>query len=169
MNKVLGNDMKPVTVLAVGDISLQTLGNHAPFDRIMGVLEEAAVLFGNLKTVLSNRGTLSEKAVTLSSLPDRTRYLTAAGFDLLNVANIEKGATVILGNHPHVVQGIERYKDRLIAYSLGNSQFAFDPRECAGKHSKKTNHSIILKVELERNGVRSFSVIPVEKIVGKDE
>ena len=36
---------------------------------------------------------------------------------------IDAGADVILGNHPHVLQPIERYKQGLIAYSLGNFVF----------------------------------------------
>lgn len=33
---------------------------------------------------------------------------------------IDAGADLVLGHGPHVVRGMERYKDRLIAYSLGN-------------------------------------------------
>ena len=33
---------------------------------------------------------------------------------------IDTGATVIIGHHPHVIQGVEYYKGRMIAYSLGN-------------------------------------------------
>jgi hypothetical protein len=36
---------------------------------------------------------------------------------------IDAGADVILGNHPHVLQPIDRYKHGLIAYSLGNFVF----------------------------------------------
>lgn len=35
-------------------------------------------------------------------------------------AVIDEGADLVLGSGPHVIRGIERYKDRLIAYSLGN-------------------------------------------------
>ncbi|MBI5533153.1 MAG: CapA family protein [Deltaproteobacteria bacterium] len=35
-------------------------------------------------------------------------------------AAIDAGADVIIGHHPHVVQGIEWYRDRPILYSLGN-------------------------------------------------
>jgi len=37
---------------------------------------------------------------------------------------IDAGADVIIGHHPHVVQGAEIYKNKLIFYSLGN--FIFD-------------------------------------------
>ncbi len=35
-------------------------------------------------------------------------------------AVIDAGASVVIGHHPHVYQGIESYKGRLIYYSLGN-------------------------------------------------
>lgn len=36
---------------------------------------------------------------------------------------IDNGADLILGHHPHVPQGIENYKGKYIAYSLGNFVF----------------------------------------------
>ncbi|MCH7820427.1 MAG: CapA family protein [Proteobacteria bacterium] len=33
---------------------------------------------------------------------------------------VDAGADLVIGHGPHVVRGIERYKNRLIAYSLGN-------------------------------------------------
>lgn len=36
---------------------------------------------------------------------------------------IDEGADLVIGHHPHVLQGIERYKDKYIAYSLGNFCF----------------------------------------------
>ncbi|MGO0882972.1 CapA family protein [Clostridioides difficile] len=36
---------------------------------------------------------------------------------------IDKGADLVIGSHPHVVQGIEKYKEKYIAYSLGNFCF----------------------------------------------
>ena len=37
---------------------------------------------------------------------------------------IDLGADAVFGHHPHVLQGMEHYKGRLIAYSLGNFCFA---------------------------------------------
>ena len=37
---------------------------------------------------------------------------------------VDAGADVILGHHPHIVQGVERYRGAVIAYSLGN--FIYD-------------------------------------------
>ncbi|MDD2733973.1 MAG: CapA family protein [Desulfuromonadaceae bacterium] len=41
---------------------------------------------------------------------------------------IEAGADVIIGHHPHLLQGIERYKNGIIFYSLGNFTFASTSR-----------------------------------------
>ncbi|PEL09863.1 CapA family protein [Bacillus sp. AFS017336] len=37
--------------------------------------------------------------------------------------SIDHGANLIVGHHPHVVQGIEEYKGKFIVYSLGNFMF----------------------------------------------
>ena len=37
---------------------------------------------------------------------------------------VEAGADLVIGTHPHVYQGIEKYKGRYIVYSLGNFCFA---------------------------------------------
>ena len=37
---------------------------------------------------------------------------------------IDAGADVIIGHHPHVLQGIERYRGGIVFYSLGNFTFA---------------------------------------------
>ena len=39
-------------------------------------------------------------------------------------AAIDAGADLVIGTHPHVYQGIEKYKGRYIVYSLGNFCFA---------------------------------------------
>jgi poly-gamma-glutamate synthesis protein (capsule biosynthesis protein) len=38
---------------------------------------------------------------------------------------IDRGANIVVGHHPHVVQPIECYKNGLIMYSLGNCIFDF--------------------------------------------
>jgi poly-gamma-glutamate synthesis protein (capsule biosynthesis protein) len=68
---------------------------------------------------------------------------------------IDSGAALILGHHPHVLQGIEKYNGGLIVYSLGN--FQFDSK----LSQSKTNDSIILSVSLNENGVLDHEIIPV--------
>jgi hypothetical protein len=36
---------------------------------------------------------------------------------------IDQGADIVVGHHPHVIQGIDKYKGRYIVYSLGNFCF----------------------------------------------
>lgn len=44
---------------------------------------------------------------------------------------ISEGADLVLGHHPHVLQGVEKYKGRYIVYSLGNFCFGgnVNPRD----------------------------------------
>jgi len=65
---------------------------------------------------------------------------------------VDAGADIVIGHHPHVLQGIERYKNGVIFYSLGN--FAF------GSTSKSSDRSVIAKVCLE-NGVKEVELIPL--------
>ena len=67
---------------------------------------------------------------------------------------IDSGAALILGHHPHVVQGIERYKNGLIVYSLGNFQF-ITSRE-------RNKQSIILSAEISKNGIEDYRIIPAK-------
>ena len=43
-------------------------------------------------------------------------------------AVIEAGADLIIGHHPHVLQGVERYNNGVIVYSLGNFIFGGNAR-----------------------------------------
>lgn len=72
--------------------------------------------------------------------------------DLAHLA-IDSGADLVLGHHPHILQGMEVYKGKLIAYSLGN--FAF------GSRSRRCTESVMLEVGLARNGAREARIIPV--------
>lgn len=69
---------------------------------------------------------------------------------------IDNGASIILGHHPHVLQGFEVYKGKVIAYSLGN--FVFDSRR------PKAKESMIFKCRLSKTSILEVSFIPVEII-----
>ncbi|HTP57123.1 MAG TPA: CapA family protein [Candidatus Paceibacterota bacterium] len=69
-------------------------------------------------------------------------------------AAVDAGADLVVGSHPHVVQELERYHDRWIAYSLGN--FVFDQN-----FSSDTMHGMLLDVTVTGGhitGVASRSV-----------
>ncbi len=68
-------------------------------------------------------------------------------------AAIDAGAALVLGAHPHVLQGVERYNGGLIAYSLGN--FVFEG------FTFPENYSAIFTATLTRDGVGEYNWIPV--------
>jgi poly-gamma-glutamate capsule biosynthesis protein CapA/YwtB (metallophosphatase superfamily) len=77
----------------------------------------------------------------------------------LGRAAIDAGADLVLGHHPHVLQGIESYKDRRIVYSLGNFVF--------GGNSKPSDiHSMIYRARFRvGDGAPKFvgdATIPVK-------
>lgn len=43
--------------------------------------------------------------------------------EMLARTAIDYGADLVIGHHPHVLQGIEQYKDKYIVYSMGNFSF----------------------------------------------
>lgn len=67
-------------------------------------------------------------------------------------AMIDGGADMVIGAHPHVTQGIEYYKDKLIVYSLGN--FVFD-----GFDEGPGRVGWILRVRLNQQGLVAWDTV----------
>lgn len=63
---------------------------------------------------------------------------------------IDAGADAVIGCHPHVMQGLEFYKGKPIAYSLSNFWF-----------SRATIESALLKLYLDNNGQIQLQLLPV--------
>ena len=264
--------MNSLKLLALGDIFLNTKDDSDPFYNIKDVFQNYDIIFGNLETVLSNRGTQVQKRVPLWANPDKIIYLKNAGFDIVNLANnhitdygepglldtmsilkrndikfvgaganindalkpvifernelkigflgftsagsiakeegsgcapankeliikcisklrkevdilvislhwgieyvfypspeqqklartfIDNGADLIIGHHPHVIQGIEKYKDKLVVYSLGNCNFGVEQ----DKNYEGANIGVILSVEFSKEGIKNYGLIPIE-------
>ena len=68
-------------------------------------------------------------------------------------AVIDAGADIIIGHHPHVLQGIERYKSGVIVYSLGNFVF--------GGNSRDTYDTVLFEVRLVDKDNASYRLIPI--------
>lgn len=66
---------------------------------------------------------------------------------------IDAGASVVIGHHPHVLQGLQVYKGGLIAYSLGNFVF--------GSRSTRLKDSIILGIDYDKNGLIQAKLYPL--------
>ena len=71
--------------------------------------------------------------------------------DLAHLA-VDSGADMVLGHHPHVVQGFELYRNRLIAYSLGN--FVFSPPR------PESARSVMLMTLMGPGGLVEAKVVP---------
>ncbi|MBD2484112.1 CapA family protein [Planktothrix sp. FACHB-1365] len=67
---------------------------------------------------------------------------------------IDQGADVVIGHHPHVLQGAEIYKGRPIVYSLGNFIF--------GGNSRTDYETAVLKVALNDHRKMKVEFLPVE-------
>jgi len=65
---------------------------------------------------------------------------------------IDMGVDVIVGHHPHVLQGVEYYQGGIIAYSLGNFIF--------GGNSRHTYDTAILEISI-KNNLLSYGLLPV--------
>jgi poly-gamma-glutamate capsule biosynthesis protein CapA/YwtB (metallophosphatase superfamily) len=77
-----------------------------------------------------------------------SEFLTAAAR-----ASIDAGADLVVGHHPHVLQGFEWYRDKLIAFSLGN--FVFD------QDFLSTFSSVVLRTVFEGDRLVEARVFPL--------
>ena len=69
---------------------------------------------------------------------------------------INLGADIIVGHHPHVLQGVEIYRDKLIVYSLGNFIF--------GGNSRTLDRSAVLRIKIDPYHPQSYkaALIPIQ-------
>ncbi|MGV0027498.1 CapA family protein [Phormidesmis priestleyi] len=80
------------------------------------------------------------------------KYPTDAQIDLAHFT-IDQGADLVVGHHPHILQGAEIYKGRPIIYSLGNFIF--------GGNSRSDYDTAVLKVGLKDHQMK-VEFLPVE-------
>lgn len=72
-------------------------------------------------------------------------------------AAIDAGADLIMGHHPHRLQGMEIYKGKLICYSLGNLVMSFGEKDNFG------SESAIVKayIDTKDKKLTQFSLVPL--------
>jgi poly-gamma-glutamate synthesis protein (capsule biosynthesis protein) len=68
---------------------------------------------------------------------------------------IDAGADIILGSHPHMIQGIEHYKQGIVFYSLGNLNF-YTPFD---EGYPKTKWGMIVLINFGNIGI-SYEIVP---------
>jgi poly-gamma-glutamate capsule biosynthesis protein CapA/YwtB (metallophosphatase superfamily) len=66
---------------------------------------------------------------------------------------IDAGADLIIGHHPHVIQGIEIYRGKVIAYSLGNFIF--------GSYSESAKEGMLLEFWQGAAGIEKCRIYPL--------
>ncbi|MBL0224801.1 MAG: CapA family protein [Geobacteraceae bacterium] len=66
---------------------------------------------------------------------------------------IDAGADVIIGHHPHVMRGIERYKSGIVFYSLGNFAFA--------SKGRTANSGLMVRLHFSQ-GKREAELLPLD-------
>lgn len=68
-------------------------------------------------------------------------------------AMVAAGADVIVGHHPHVVQGVAAGEQTFVAYSLGN--FVFDQAQ------EETRQGLALRLFVDTQGLRAVQALPL--------
>jgi poly-gamma-glutamate synthesis protein (capsule biosynthesis protein) len=68
------------------------------------------------------------------------------------------GVDIIIGHHPHVPQGFEKYKESYIFYSLGN--FYFD----TSSFENKEDDSYSVLIEINNNKIQNIEILYTKKI-----
>ncbi len=68
---------------------------------------------------------------------------------------IDAGADVVVGGHPHITQGAEYYRGKLIVYSLGN--FVFD-----GFETPAARRGWLLRLTLDRHGLLAWDTLAAQ-------
>ncbi|MBK8396061.1 MAG: CapA family protein [Leptospiraceae bacterium] len=97
----------------------------------------------------------SEKKVNLLSVhwgieynPEPTKQQIKQAHDIINM-----GFSAVIGHHPHIPQGVEKYKNGIIIYSLGNFIF--------GSRNQYLNHNIAVMLHFENQELVFCEIIPI--------
>ena len=72
---------------------------------------------------------------------------------------IDQGADLVIGNHPHAVQGVEIYKGKLITYAHGN--FVFDQMFTPSPDEEDVRNGVVGKYVFVDGKLAGVSYVPV--------
>ncbi len=75
---------------------------------------------------------------------------------------IDAGADLVVGSHPHVLQGFEQYNGKWIAYSLGNFIFT-------SSGSLYTNETMVLQATCSKLGACQLKMLPASIAQGQPQ
>lgn len=111
---------------------------------------------GKIETIRDDISKLKVKSdIIVVSVHWGDEFIDYPSLEQINLAHriIDCGADIILGHHPHILQGVEKYKNGVIAYSLGN--FIFDMWQ------KRFRKTMILKLIVSKKGKIDYEIVPV--------
>lgn len=113
----------------------------------------AAFFYPNeLVKIASNK---KEKEILIASLHWGIEYSPEPTALQISQAHalIDAGFKIVVGHHPHIPQGIEKYKDGIIVYSLGNFIF--------GSRNPYITHNLITIFHFRDQKLIQCEIIPV--------
>lgn len=87
----------------------------------------------------------------LVDVPDPKDVINARSF-------VDAGASAVIGHHPHIIQGIEKYNTAVIAYSLGS--FIYAPEYELGynvEQGMERDYSICLNISFMKDRIHDCS------------
>jgi poly-gamma-glutamate synthesis protein (capsule biosynthesis protein) len=156
------NARKPV-VLETNGLRLAFLSYNAVTESTPAGPSSPGVAWGDeasIRTDVAQAKALAD--IVIVSLHAGTEYVDApsAVQRQLGRAAADAGAALVLGHHPHVLQGWERYGSSVIVYSLGNFVFDLDTEDLATL-GPRPFQTLVLRFELTEEGVRSVTPRPV--------
>lgn len=82
---------------------------------------------------------------------------------------VDAGARLVIGHHVHVVQGVERHGDGVIAYNLGN--VTTSDHHVGGRlaihQTPRTRSSFVLRAALSRHRLEHVEMVPIRSVDGQ--
>jgi len=143
-------------------------------EAVGGLWEAVTVVFPELQDWVARRGHGGAAPYRRDDMEAQIKQLTRDGAEMIVVqvhggfqfaeveseflqeiahAAIDAGADAVIAHHPHVLQGVEWYRDKLVVYSLGNLVFDQDFLE--------TFPSAMLRVVTEGSNIVEARMMPV--------
>lgn len=151
--KVIGIDSLQPQIIFSKDIKLGFLGYSLRPERYNSNIFYS---HGNKAKIISDIEEVKRKVdYIIISLHWGDEYIHLPSISQIRFAHdiIDAGADIILSHHPHVLQPVEKYKEGIIAYSLGN----FVSDMC----SEVTKKSVILRIILNKYQPTKAELIPI--------
>lgn len=125
--------------------------------------DSAGVAFATTDAITADvQAARAQAGVVIVGLHSGVEYTDAPQPDQQQLARaaIDAGALLVLGHHPHTLQGRERYGNGLIVYSLGNFVFDLDADDLSNL-GPRAFQTVVLYVTLSASEILDVRTAPV--------